>query len=122
MITFFAIPKAFEDRSDRIQRNAVRSWLQLGDDVDVILFGDDPGVAEAAAELGIEHIAEIGRTDVGTPTLDGAFAVAEARARTPLLCYINADIVLLADFREAAERLNAEHNRFLAVGASWDAA
>jgi hypothetical protein len=122
VITFFAIPKAFEGRSDWIQRNAVRSWLQLGEDIDVILFGDDPGVAKAAADLGTEHIGDIDRTELGTPILDGAFATAQARARTPLLCFVNSDVVLLEDFRRAAERLNATGNPFLAVGESWDTA
>lgn len=122
MITFFTIPKAFEGMSARIQRNAISSWLELGDDTKVVLFGDDPGVAEASRELGADHVPELSRTELGTPRLDGAFVAAERIAQTPLLCYVNADIVLLDDFLAAAHRLRAGGAPFLGVGESWDVA
>jgi hypothetical protein len=122
VITFFTIPKAFEGRSARIQRNAIGSWLELGDDVKVVLFGNDPGVAEASRELGVKHVPELSRTKRGTPRLDGAFAAAERIAQTPLLCYVNADIVLLDDFAAAARRLRSAGVPILGVGESWDVA
>lgn len=121
MITFFTIPKGFSGRSDWIQRNAVGSWTRVVPDGQVILFGDDPGVAEAAAELGVEHIPELERTEFGTPRLDGAFSRAREAARSPLLCFVNADIVLLDDFRSAALRI-AGLAPLLAVGETWDTA
>jgi hypothetical protein len=121
VITFFSVPKAFEGLCERIQRNAVGSWLQLGPDIEVMLFGSDPGVAEAAASLGVRHFPELGRTELGTPLLDGAFATARTEARNPLLCFANADIVLLDDFRLAAERLQRLDGPFLAIGESRDA-
>jgi hypothetical protein len=120
VITFFTIPKAFEGRTAVIQRNALGSWRRLWPDVEVILFGDDPGVAEAAAALGARHVAALGRTDSGTPRLDGAFAEAKRIALHPLLCFVNTDIVLLDDFRAAVERLRALDPPLLAVGESWD--
>jgi hypothetical protein len=119
VITFFTIPKAFEGRSDWIQRNAVGSWLALGD-VRVVLFGDDPGVAEAARDLGVEHEPELERAPLGTPRLDVAFTSARELAGDGLLCYANADIVLLDDFRAAAGRIAALTGSLLAVGESWD--
>jgi hypothetical protein len=119
MITFFTIPKAFEGRSDWIQRNAVGSWLALGD-TRVIVFGDDPGVADAARELGIAHEPELERTPLGTPRLDSAFTRARNLLGDGLLCYVNADIVLLDDFRHAADRVAALGGSVLAVGESWD--
>ena len=52
-LTIFACPKGFVGRAGEIQRNAIRSWVRLGPDVEVILLGDDEGVAEAAQELGM---------------------------------------------------------------------
>ena len=37
-------------------------------------MGDDPGVAEAAAEAGAIHIGEPAKNEFGTPLLDWAFA------------------------------------------------
>lgn len=121
MITFFTIPKGFTGRSDWIQRNAVGSWTRVVPDSQVILFGDDPGVEEAAADLGVEHISEIERTEFGTPRLDGAFMRAREEAQNRLLCYLNADIVLLDDFQPAALRI-ARLGPLLAVGETWDTA
>jgi hypothetical protein len=119
VITLFTIPKAFEGRSDWIQRNAVGSWLALGG-ARVLLFGDDPGVAAAARDLGVEHEPQLARTSRGTPRLDGAFARARELAGSGLLCYVNADIVLADDFRQATDRLSALSGSLLAVGESWD--
>jgi hypothetical protein len=120
VITFFTIPKAFAGRSDWIQRNAVGSWMRVVPGAQVILFGDDPGVEEAAESLGVEHVAGIERTEAGTPRLDGAFAEVRAEARHPLLCFLNADIVLLDDFHAAAARIAGLSPPLLVVGETWD--
>src|SRR5262249_19151083 len=54
--TFFATAKPFEGHSGIIQRNALKSWMLLHPNVEVILFGDDKGAAEIAAELGLRHV------------------------------------------------------------------
>jgi hypothetical protein len=120
VITFFTIPKAFEGRTARIQENALGSWRRLWPDAELILFGDDRGVGEAAHALGARHVASLARTESGTPRLDGAFADAQRLALHSLLCFANADIVLLDDFRDAVERLAAVDPPLLAVGESWD--
>jgi hypothetical protein len=38
------------------QRNALQSWFLLKPTPTVLLFGDDPGVKEAAAEYGAVHV------------------------------------------------------------------
>jgi len=116
VLTVFSIPKPFAGRMGVIQRAAVRSWALLGDDVRVLLVGDEDGVAEAARELGVEHEPELARTERGTPRLDGAFAAAGADAGDGLRLFVNADVVLGGDVRLAAERLGAWAPRFLAVG------
>jgi hypothetical protein len=118
LITFFTIPKAWEGDAAQVQENAVRSWIAVG--ARVILFGDDPGVPQAAARLGAQHIAEVSRNELGTPLLDRTFARAHEMAPDSLLCFANTDIVVGHDFRLAAERANAILDRFLMVGESWD--
>jgi hypothetical protein len=118
MITLFAIPKPFVGHIGVIQRNAVQSWTRLRPACEVLLIGNDPGVAEAAAEWGVRHIRDVARNAYGTPLLDSAFRLAAENAHRSLLCYINADIMLTSDFLRAAELRGS--GRFLMVGQRWD--
>ena len=121
LLTIFALPKAFTGHIGLIQNNALASWVALAPDVEVILFGDDPGAAEAAAKHGVTHVPEIGRNDHGTPRLDHLFAEADRRAAGRLLCYVNADLILLPDFVTAAARVAAEFDdSFLMIGRRID--
>jgi len=48
LITLFSAPKPFTDlHIAMIQRNAIKSWTLLSD-VEVILLGEETGLAEAA--------------------------------------------------------------------------
>ena len=120
MLTIFSVPKPFEGHIGLIQRNAIRSWRLLRPECQVLLCGNEAGTAEVAAEMGAEWIPDVERNDFGTPRLDSVFAAAEARARFPLLCYVNADIVFLSDLIEAARRAARARPRFLMVGQRWD--
>ena len=120
MLTFFTTCKPFEGATGVAQHNAIRSWLALGQACEVILVGDDAGTAEAAAELGVLHIADVGRNEYGTPLLDSVFAKAKAAARQDLMCYINADIMLMGDFLDAVKRLPPE--RLLMISRRWNVA
>lgn len=118
-LTIFSLPKGFVDpHVSLIQRNALASWRHLGDDVEVLLMGDDPGVAEAAQEYGATHVGEPSKNEFGTPLLDWAFREAVARGSGEYLCYVNADIILLDDFLAAVRRLPQEPH--LAIGQRWD--
>jgi hypothetical protein len=120
MLTIFAIPKAFRGHIGVIQRNAIRSWTLLHAGVEVILFGDDEGTAEAARELGVNHVPNVERNEFGTYLLNSVFAKAQKMARHQVLCYVNCDIVLMQDFARAAEKAAAEMKEFLMVGHRWD--
>jgi hypothetical protein len=118
-LTLFTIPKGFADpHVSLIQRNALASWRALGPEVEVLVLGDDPGVAQAAGEYGAIHIGEVATNEFGTPLLDFAFATAAARGSGEVLCYANADIILLDDFLAALRRLPREPH--LGIGRRWD--
>jgi hypothetical protein len=109
VITFFTLPKPFEDHIGTIQRNALRSWLRIAPDVQVIAIGEtDPA-------LGVEHVEDVARNEYGTPLLDDAFRIAEARARHDVLCYANADILLPAALADAVT-VASRRPPFLIVG------
>jgi hypothetical protein len=121
LLTIFSAPKPFRDAHIAlIQRNAIRTWTQLGPEVDVLLLGDEPGLAETAAELGARHIRAIERGESGAPFVSAMFELARQTSTAPLLCCINADILLTPDFLAQARRLHSQAQRFLAVGQRWD--
>ncbi|HVF25783.1 MAG TPA: hypothetical protein VNA23_07830, partial [Anaerolineales bacterium] len=101
-ITLFSAPKPFTDlHIATIQRNAIKSWTLLPD-VKVILLGEEAGLAEAARELGVKHISNVARNANGTPLISSMFQLARENSSSDLLCIINADIILMPDFVEAA--------------------
>ena len=118
-LTLFTIPKGFTDpHVSLIQRNALASWRALGSEVEVLVMGDDPGVAETAREFGATHVGDPATNEYDTPLLDWAFAQAALRGSGERLCYVNADIILLEDFLAATLRLPREAH--LAIGQRWD--
>lgn len=120
MLTLFATAKPFRGHNGIVQRNALKSWTLLHPDVEVILFGDDDGAAEVAAELGINHVPQVSRHESGMKHLRSFFEPAQQLARHSILCYINCDIVLTSDFSAAIERLRAMHSKFVMIGRRWD--
>jgi len=118
MLTIFSIPKPFTGLAAVQQRNAIQSWLHLTPECQIILCGSDPSVVAAASELGVESMPEIRSNEFGTPFLDSVFSQAFARARFPLLCYVNSDIILMDSFTEAIARIKLD--KFLAVGQRTD--
>jgi len=117
-ITLFSVPKAFEGHVGTIQRNAVRSWLRLQPDVEIVLFGNERGVAETAAEFGVRHVPLVDLNEFGTPLVNFVFQKISRLSSRPLLCYVNADIILFRDFIEAADKILFD--KFLMVGRRWD--
>ena len=120
MVTIFSIPKAFEGHIGTIQRNAITSWTLLRPRPEIVLFGNEIGTAELVAELGLRHNEEVARNEFDTPLLNYIFAKAQADPRADVLCYVNADIILLQDFVDAVERTQDWAKRFLMVGQCWD--
>ena len=121
IVALFTCPKSFADEHIAlIQRNAIRSWLQLGSSVEVLLVGDDAGVADIAEEFGILNPRDVARNREGTPLISSIFELAGGESASPILCYVNADIILLPDFLTAVEALASQLDKFLMVGQRRD--
>lgn len=118
MLSIFSIPKAFDGHDGVIQRNAIESWKRIQPTCEIILCADDSGVAEAAVEFGVKHLPNIARTEYGTPLLDSAFDQVKQIAVNDLLCFVNADIILLNEILEAVKRV--QFREFLMLGQRWD--
>ena len=120
MLAIFSIPKPFRGHIGVIQRNAITSWSLLHPRPEVILFGDDAGTAEIAQELGLRHVPDVRRNEHGTPVVNDIFAKAQSLAGHDILCYVNADIVLLGDFMKAVQQVAAQCGQFLMAGQRTD--
>jgi hypothetical protein len=114
-ITILGMPKPFRGHIGTIQRNAITSWTMLRPRPEIYLFGEEEGVAEIAAKLRISHLHDIARNEFGTPLLDDLLRRAREFARTPLLCYVNSDIILLQEFVDAISAIHAQFPKFLGV-------
>jgi hypothetical protein len=120
LITFFSAPKPFTNpHIAMIQRNAIKSWTLLPD-VDVILLGEEDGLAEAAKELGVMHISHVACNENGTPLISSMFQLARENSASDLLCIINADMILMPDFVEAARRSRLQRDEFVLLSQRWD--
>ena len=122
MLTLFSCPKAFHGHFSIIQRNAIRSWTLLEPRPKIILIGDEEGTAEICKEFGLCHISEVSKNEFGTPLVNSIFEIAQSKALTSLVCYVNADIILLSDFLAAISKVVNElpGRPVLMVGRRWD--
>ncbi len=122
-LTIFTAPKPFTNpHINIIQRNAIQSWLQLGDQVEVAIIGNDAGVADVARELGARHYPQVACNDLGTPLISSIFNLGRAVSDAPFLAYANADVILLPDVISTLKSVAAQKERFLLVGQRWDLA
>ena len=120
LITLFSAPKPFTNpRIAMIQRNAIKSWTLLPD-VEVILLGEETGLAEAANELGVKHLPNVTCNDSGTPLISSMVHLARENSSSDLLCIINADMILMPDFLEAAKQAVKLKDKFVLVSQRWD--
>jgi len=120
-LTIFTIPKPFNSTNTIAQKNAISSWLQLRPRPEIILCGNDEGVAEAAAEFGIQHIPEIVVTRYGSPLVSDVFHKAQTAASHDVIAYVNTDIILFQDFLDSVVRVKEYgFSKFLMIGQRWD--
>ncbi len=120
LITLFSAPKPFTNpHIAMIQRNAIRSWTLLPD-VEVVLLGEEIGLAEAAKEIGVKHLPNVECNANGTPLISSMFQLARENSTSDLLCIINADMILFPDFVEAAKQAVKLKDKFVLLSQRWD--
>lgn len=118
MLTIFTTTKPFRGHIGVIQTNAIQSWLLLHPKPEVILLGSEEGTAEVASRFGIRHVAEVECNDYGTSLASSIFSIAQDIATYQLMCYVNADIILMSDFLPAVSQIKVPS--FLLIGRRWD--
>jgi hypothetical protein len=119
-LTIFTAPKPFTNpHINIIQRNALHAWTRLVD-VQVILVGDEPGIAETAQEFGLIHVPQVERDGKGIPLVSSVMEIGHTHTTSSLLCYANADMILMQDAVVAARQVHAQVKDFLLVGQRWN--
>ncbi|MGW8142813.1 MAG: glycosyltransferase family A protein [Anaerolineales bacterium] len=121
LITAFTAPKPFTNpHIATIQRNAIQSWIHLGSEVEVLLMGDEEGMAEVAKEFKIRHYPQVKCSEKGTPYINSMFDFARQASDAPYLAILNADIMLMPDFVKAAIQVGSLTKQFLFLGRRYD--
>jgi hypothetical protein len=122
LITLFSSPKPFTNpHIATIQRNAIHSWTLLPD-VEVLLIGEEHGLAEVAKEFSVKHLPDVKRNESGTPLISSMFELAREHGTGELLCIVNADMLLMSDFVEAAKACwsRLQRDNFVMLSQRWD--
>jgi hypothetical protein len=120
VLTLFSIPKPFHGHIEIIQQNAIKSWTLMRPRPEIVLFGDEKGTAETARLFGTRHVPQVARNEYGTPLVNDLFDQAQRTAAHNVLCYVNADIILMSDFLQTVSRVIDWRNPVLMVGRRWD--
>ena len=116
MLTLFSVPRPFSGHYGVIQRNAIKSWTLLRPMPEIILLGTDQGTSEIAQEFGVRHVPELEYNEKGRPRADSMYREAERVSQQPLVCIVNADIILMNNFMWAVEQVSGLQRPFLMVG------
>jgi hypothetical protein len=120
LLTIFSAPKPFTNpHIATIQRNAILCWTKLPD-VEVLLVGQEPGLAEAAAEFGVRLLPDVQRNEQGTPLVSSIFELARSASQSALMVYVNGDMLFTSDLVAGALVAAAYADQFLVVGQRWD--
>lgn len=119
-LTIFTTCRPFEDEYADLQCNAITSWTKMKPTPEVMLIGNEKGVADLAKHLKLRHIPFVERNRWGHPLLAALFWTGMTCGKGKYLCYCNADVMLLSDFMPSLEACARTFDVFLMVGPRWD--
>ncbi len=123
MLTIFSNPRPFVGIFDTLQRNAIKSWMKLGPECEIILFEDEEKTtSKVAAEFGLTCITDVEHDEFGTALLSDVFAQVRRIAKNDVISQVNSDIILMDDFLSAVrkvKRILGEKNFFM-IGRRWN--
>lgn len=124
-ILFLTCPKRFHEETGQMQVRAIRSWRALG--AEVALLGPETDVETAPVMEGVFTRIVPGREGISKLPLFSDLLKAITSNPSPLLCYLNADILLpgnLAGLKASHDAFFYEEERlpekFLITGSRWD--
>eukprot|EP00164_Ancoracysta_twista_P002306 GFYU01003049.1.p1 GENE.GFYU01003049.1~~GFYU01003049.1.p1 ORF type:complete len:879 (-),score=272.82 GFYU01003049.1:89-2725(-) len=108
--TIITLAKKFAYPYNVTQSNAINSWKHLKCKPQIVVIGVDYGVADAAKELGVDHInQDPKRSWYEAPLLKDMLDEGEAMARSDHILLINADIILPQSFCQVFHQILADY-------------
>ena len=120
MVTVFCTPKNFEGIFNKIQKNAIRSWRHLSDDIEIIIFGESKGAKKIANEVSGIYFPNVKCSKNGVPLLSDLFNKANKIASFDTLLFINSDILIPENIIESIKIVKERFFNFLLVGHRWN--
>jgi len=122
MLTIFSITRPFYGHFNIIQRNAISSWVRLQPCPEIILIGNEFGQQQVAKEFGLRHHLQVARDKFGFAYMKDIIKIGSDLAGYPLICYVNADIILLNDFIQSIRNIQSKFgcDRFFIGGRRYN--
>ncbi|MDO9130433.1 MAG: hypothetical protein Q7U34_11260, partial [Anaerolineales bacterium] len=71
-------------------------------------------------EFGVRNVPDVERDEKGIPIVKSVMEIGHTHSDSPLLCYANADMMLMSDVVRAARQVAEQARDFLLVGQRWD--
>jgi len=114
MLTLFTTCRPFDNGEfAAIQRNTMKTWTLLEPRPEIIVMGNEAGVADFCKEMGFRQ-ADIEYSKHGTPMLDSMMSKAEEIASNNILLLVSSDVILFQSTMKALKALKEVEN-FCAV-------
>lgn len=121
MITFFTTFKDFKGKNRVNQLNAIRSWLYLDKDVEVIVFSESDGIEEVLNDDRVVHVRDITLYNNRVPLIGPMFNQADKLSKNQICCFSNSDIILTTKMKEVLVNIHQAHEEnYLLVGQRFD--
>jgi len=123
MLTIFTNTRPFQGPFDLIQRNAIKSWLALRPQPEIILFEDEEKTtSKIAKEFNLKLITDCAHNEFGTSLLNDVFNKVRSMASNRIIAQVNADIILMSDFMQAIKLVDKflKDKKFFMIGRRWD--
>jgi hypothetical protein len=106
MISIFTNPRPFYKEFDRIQRNAILSWLELKN-VKIFVFDDEDGTSkEICEQYKIEHVGQIKKNKNGTPLVGDCLETIKNKSDNSVIAHVSTDIILTKDFVDTIQKVD----------------
>ena len=118
MISILSSFKPFRGDAARLQENALLNWRCLGDEVEIIIYGNGEGVADYSHKYDARLVVEIQLSSKGVPRFDAIANHAARHAKFDVQMYLNGDILLPPNFLSSIEKVKLA--QFLLVGQRID--
>lgn len=122
-LTIVSVPFPFNDNKLTIvhQHNAIKSWLLLDPRPEILLIGDEYGIADVATQYGVRHAGGVKRNKLGDLSMASIFKRINENVDTDWIAYLDCDTILFDDFVHTFEYCSGRWDNCMICAGRWDA-